>query len=142
MRTALRGTTLELCAPGLPALVVARRAGAARRVRIWHDDCDALDAGDDAADWASRGSAPPAGCAIRSAPRRLSSRDCTGDVSAPNQFSDGFPVLVANRASLDELNPRLAQPLPMNRFRPKSCSRGSRAWDEDRIDELRIGAYA
>jgi uncharacterized protein YcbX len=72
--------------------------------------------------------------------RRLSSRDWTGEVSAPNQFSDGFPVLVANRASLDELNSRLAQPLPMNRFRPNIVLAGLAPWDEDRIDGLHIGS--
>jgi uncharacterized protein YcbX len=142
VRTALRGTTLELTAPGLPPLIVPDDAGGpARRVRIWHDDCDALDAGDAAADWASR--ALGAACRLVQfdpRQRRLSSRDWTGAVSAPNQFSDGFPLLVANHASLEELNARLAQPLPMNRFRPNLVLDGLAAWDEDRIDEIVIGA--
>jgi uncharacterized protein YcbX len=142
VRTALRGTTLELTAPGLPPLIVPDDAGgSARRVRIWHDDCDALDAGDAAADWASR--AIGAACRlVQFDPRqtRLSSRDWTGEVSAPNQFSDGFPLLIANHASLEELNARLAQPLPMNRFRPNLVLAGLAAWNEDRIDEIVIGA--
>jgi hypothetical protein len=32
----------------------------------------------------------------------------TGGIEAPNQFSDGFPVLVTSEASLDGLNERLA----------------------------------
>jgi uncharacterized protein YcbX len=142
VRTALRGATLELTAPGLPALAVTDDApGAARRVRVWNDDCDAIDAGDAAADWTSRA----VGVACRlvrfdTRQTRLSSREWTGAVLAPNQFSDGFPVLVANRASLDELNSRLAQPLPMNRFRPNLVLAGLAPWDEDRIDELHIGS--
>lgn len=34
-------------------------------------------------------------------------------------FADGFPLLLANQSSLDDLNTRLAAPIPMNRFRPK-----------------------
>jgi uncharacterized protein YcbX len=142
IRTALRGTTLELTAPGLPPLIVPDDAGGpARRVRIWNDDVDAIDAGDDAADWAGR--AIGAACRLVQfdpRQRRLSSRDWTGEALAPNQFSDGFPILVANRASLDELNSRLAQPLPMNRFRPNIVLAGLAPWDEDRIDELHIGS--
>jgi hypothetical protein len=39
--------------------------------------------------------------------RRLSSMKWTGGVEALNQFSDGFPILVASQASLDGLNQRL-----------------------------------
>jgi len=142
VHTALRGATLELGAPGLTALAVANGApGVARRVRIWNDDVDAIDAGDAAADWASR--AIGAACRLvrfDTRQTRLSSRDWTGDVAAPNQFADGFPILVANRASLDELNSRLTRPLPMNRFRPNIVLAGLAPWDEDRIDELRIGS--
>lgn len=34
-------------------------------------------------------------------------------------FSDGYPFLVVSEASLEDLNKRLSQPIPMNRFRPK-----------------------
>lgn len=34
-------------------------------------------------------------------------------------FADGFPFLLANQSSLDDLNTRLARPIFMNRFRPK-----------------------
>ena len=141
IRTALRGMTLDLQLPACQRSPRRRRARRSRRVRIWNDDVDAIDAGDAAADWASR--AIGAACRlVRFDPRqrRLSSRDWTGEGRAPNQFSDGFPVLVANRASLDELNSRLAQPLPMNRFRPNIVLAGLAPWDEDRIDELHIGS--
>jgi uncharacterized protein YcbX len=34
-------------------------------------------------------------------------------------FADEFPFLLISQASLDALNTRLAEPVPMNRFRPK-----------------------
>jgi uncharacterized protein YcbX len=56
-------------------------------------------------------------------------------------FADGFPFLVANQASLDELNGQLqAQSTPtvaMNRFRPNIVLQGLPAYDEDYLAGLR-----
>ena len=59
-------------------------------------------------------------------------------------FADGFPLLIANQASLDDLNARLiakgAAPVPMNRFRPNIVIDGEwEAFDEDRTAWLSIG---
>jgi uncharacterized protein YcbX len=53
-------------------------------------------------------------------------------------FADGYPVLVANQASLDELNGLLAaqgdRPVPMNRFRPNIVVAGDLpAYEEDHV---------
>ena len=44
-------------------------------------------------------------------------------------FADGFPLLVANQASLDDLNARLrakgAAEVPMDRFRPNIVVQGT-----------------
>ncbi|MCC7464087.1 MAG: MOSC N-terminal beta barrel domain-containing protein [Gammaproteobacteria bacterium] len=142
LRTALQGAALRLSAPGLPDITLAGdAAGSARTVRVWNDECDGIDAGDDAADWVSQVIGMP--CRVlRFDPRRtrLSAMQWTRGIAAPNQFSDGFPLLVANRASLAALNGQLDTPLPMNRFRPNLVLDGLAPWDEDRIDELHIGA--
>ena len=46
-------------------------------------------------------------------------------------FADGFPYLIVGQASLDELNRRLEQPLPMNRFRPNFVFTGGDPFEED-----------
>jgi uncharacterized protein len=46
---------------------------------------------------------------------------------------------VISRASLDDLNNRLAAPLPMNRFRPSIVLDGLQPFDEDRIHTLCVG---
>lgn len=46
-------------------------------------------------------------------------------------FADGFPYLVIGQASLDELNSRLDQPLPMNRFRPNFVFTGGQPFEEE-----------
>ena len=53
-----------------------------------------------------------------------------------NEFSDGFPLLVISEASLEDLNSRLPEPLPMNRFRPNIVLAGIEPYDEDRIADL------
>lgn len=56
-----------------------------------------------------------------------------------NSFSDGFPILIASEASLNDLNSRLDEPLPMNRFRPNLVISGSKAFEENEIKEFKIG---
>jgi uncharacterized protein YcbX len=55
-----------------------------------------------------------------------------GDVVS---FADGYPLLLANAASLDALNDWLAEageePVPMTRFRPNVVVAGAPPWAED-----------
>lgn len=53
-------------------------------------------------------------------------------------FADGFPFLVTNQASLDELNSRLEHPVDMRRFRPNLVVSGAQPWDEDRWTSLSV----
>jgi len=46
-------------------------------------------------------------------------------------FADGFPILLIGQSSIDELNERLEEPLPMNRFRPNVVVSGASPWEED-----------
>jgi len=46
-------------------------------------------------------------------------------------FADGFPFLLISQESLDDLNRRLAVPLPMNRFRPNLVVSGCAPFAED-----------
>lgn len=148
-----RGSELVLRAPGMLALHLhGDRVEARTRVRIWDDAVDAWDMGDLAAQWFNDFLQPAAHGQPRLGPmrlvrfdpdvRRLSPAKWTGDVEAPNQFSDGFPVLVASEASLADLNTRLAAaghaPVSMARFRPNLVLDGVEAFDEDRLDELHI----
>ncbi|SHJ04736.1 hypothetical protein SAMN02745146_2109 [Hymenobacter daecheongensis DSM 21074] len=50
-----------------------------------------------------------------------------GDVS----FADAYPFLVIGQASLDDLNTRLAEPVPMNRFRPNLVFSGGTPYEEE-----------
>ncbi len=54
-------------------------------------------------------------------------------------FADGYPYLLTNQASLDDLNGRLNQPIPMDRFRSNLIVSGFAAFAEDRWKRMRIG---
>jgi uncharacterized protein len=58
-------------------------------------------------------------------------------------FADGYPVLIANEASLADLNTRITQnggqAVPMNRFRANIVVKGALAWEEDGWNEIAIG---
>jgi len=54
-------------------------------------------------------------------------------------FADGFPLLLISQGSLDLLNSKLAQPVPMLRFRPNLVVAGTTAHAEDDWKRIRIG---
>lgn len=150
----LRHYDLVLRAPGMLALhLQIDTVESACQVRVWDDMVQAYDMGDLAAQWFSTFLAPDAATVapwpyrlVRFDPehRRLSNLQWTGGVEAPNQFSDGFPVLVTSTASLDGLNRRLLAagqaPVGMERFRPNIVLEGLDEHDEDRLDALHFQA--
>ncbi|MGE0333075.1 MAG: MOSC domain-containing protein [Ramlibacter sp.] len=140
----LRLSDVVLRAPGMLALHLAMDAvEESVKVRVWDDEVDAYDMGGVAAQWFSDFLGQKLRL-VRFDPdcRRLSSLKWTGGVEAPNQFSDGFPVLVASEASLSMLNERLAAgghaAVGMERFRPNVVLADMDAHDEDRIDVMHI----
>ncbi|MBE7939467.1 MULTISPECIES: MOSC N-terminal beta barrel domain-containing protein [Ramlibacter] len=144
VRPQIKLSEVVLRAPGMLALHLAvDTVESPRRVRVWDDEVDAWDMGDLAAQWFSDFLGQRLRL-VRFDPevRRLSSRQWTGTLEAPNQFSDGFPLLVVSEGSLAELNRRLAEAghaaVGMERFRPNIVLAGLEAQDEDRLGALRI----
>jgi uncharacterized protein YcbX len=144
VRPQLKTFEIILRAPGMLALHLAMDAvEQPARVRVWDDEVAAYDMGPVAAQWFTDFLGQPLRL-VRFDPahRRLSSLQWTGGVEAPNQFSDGFPVLVTSEASLADLNARLVgaghAAVDMARFRPNVVLGGVQAHDEDRLDMLRI----
>jgi uncharacterized protein YcbX len=146
VRPQLKHYEVVLRAPGMLALHLnIEGVEAPVRVRVWDDDVAAFDMGDVAAQWFSDFLGAKLRL-VRFDPEheRLSNMKWTQGVAAPNQFSDGFPLLVVSEASLGELNRRLAEaghpPVGMERFRPNIVLAGIEAHDEDRLDVIRIAA--
>lgn len=54
-------------------------------------------------------------------------------------LADGFPFLIIGEASLADLNSRLQEPVPMNRFRPNFVFSGGSPYEEDNWKFFSIG---
>ena len=140
----LEADALVLQAPGQAPLTVPFAAtGPMALVRVWSDKVWAWDMGDVAAQWFSDFLGQS--CQLVRfdvAQRRLSSLEWTGGAEAPNQFADGFPLLLASMAGLDALYAQLAAAghsgVGMERFRPNLVLGGVDAHAEDWLDLLHI----
>jgi len=142
IRPEIRGTRLVVSAPGMDDLLLplVPMGGVEVGVRIW--------------DWQGSGWAPsPEGDAWFTNYLGLMARllycppELAQEVSrtwSPEggraAFTDGFPLLLIGQGSLAELNRRLSEPLPMNRFRPNLVVEGSEPFAEDTWRGFRVGA--
>ncbi len=143
IRPQIKHLEVVLRAPGMLALHLGiNEVDSPARVTVWKDTVDAWDMGGVAAQWFSDFLGRPGLRLVRFDPevRRLASAKWTGEVQAPIEFADGFPLLVTSTASLAELNARLAAvghaPVGIERFRANIVLDGVHAHDEDRVDEL------
>ena len=144
IETAIVGDRLVLRKPqGKELSLPLDLVGPEVEVTCWGDRCAAFDAGDEAAAWLTEHLGKPARL-VRFDQRRKRASDekWTQGVEALNQFSDGFPWLLISQASLDELNSRLQQPLPMNRFRPNIVVDGLPPFGEDTVLDFVAGDIA
>jgi uncharacterized protein YcbX len=133
---------LELNATGMaPFRLMPVAEGTALMVRVWRDCVAAVDQGDLVADWL--GAFLGVCCRLvrqaDSAIRRVDPAYATDPRDEVN-FADGYPLLLLSEESLSDLNRRLADPLPINRFRPNVVVRGlDRPFAEDGWSRIRIG---
>jgi uncharacterized protein YcbX len=146
----LRSDVLELQAPAMPAFAIPLAMPKLSQattvtVRVWNDTVDALDCGNDAANWFSAYLGEPVRL-VRFHPqvRRIANTAWTGSVQAPTRFSDGFPILLVSEESLADLNEKLVlqgrDALPMNRFRPNIVISGIAAFEEDYVESFQTGS--
>ncbi len=141
VRPALAGDALVLEAPGHPPLELPPPPEARRQaVRVFDDAVEAAPVGDAADAWISAFLGLPARIvafpadAVRPVDRRYARR-ATDRVA----FVDAYPCLLISQASLDLLNRRLAEPVPMDRFRPNLVVAGTAPHAEDGWRRLRVG---
>ena len=107
-------------------------------VKVWRDECQAYDAGEEAAKWLSK--ALSVKCRLVYFPEdefRQVDLDYAnkGEKTA---FSDGFPLLLISEASLNDLNDRLSMPITIERFRPNIVVSGCQPFAEDNWKKIRI----
>ncbi len=112
------------------------------RVRVWRDWAEAVYGAPEASDALSR----YCGKAFRFVymPDESFRRVDASRVTEYRRvsFADGFPFLITNLASLEELNSRLDNTVDIRRFRPNIVVEGAAPWDEDTWTSLVIGDTA
>jgi uncharacterized protein YcbX len=139
--SSIQGDRLRVDGPGMPTLDIPLNPSpaVATRVAVWDDICPASWVGESAAEWfceflecacslvhMADGVVRPADPIFAPPGSRVS-------------FADGFPFLLISEESLADLNRRLPEALPMNRFRPNLVIAGGEPYDEDRWTRLEIG---
>jgi hypothetical protein len=110
------------------------------RVEVWGDQCHAIRVSEAADTWFS--DFLDVSCSLVYMPdstRRRVDQDFSTSEDLVS-FADGFPFLLVGQSSLDDLNRRLDDPVPMNRFRPNIVVSGTEPFAEDNWDEIRIGS--
>jgi len=134
LRLSLGDSSMEVQPPAADAPEV--------RVTIWEDSVRALLADNAAGTWLSEQLGLP--CRLVYMPDNCQ-RLVDGLYAREGEtvsFADGFPLLLIAEASLDDLNSRLDNSVPMNRFRPNLVVAGCDAFSEDGWQRIRIGAVA
>lgn len=133
--------TLTLKAPGRASCEMsAGNSTTSTTIEVWGNRYTGFDEGDRVADWLE---------AFLGMQCRLvrvnpdNDRQCV--VNLPDgkpvrlSFVDGCSFLVISQESLADLNDRMSQPVPMERFRPNIVISGLGAFAEDACRELQIG---
>ncbi|MFK8032322.1 MAG: MOSC domain-containing protein [Gammaproteobacteria bacterium] len=143
--TQLTNTHLVLAHPTMPTLYIPLDHVDAEpeNVVVWKDICTAVDQGSDSAEWLTKVLEPNNTGSVRLMRFALDGHrpvepDFLADVSAETGFADGYPYLVANEASLEALNNKLDEPVPMNRFRPNIVVNGLPALIEHKLSVLDV----
>ena len=141
LHAAIQEDVLTLRAPcRVPLTVTPGPAVASRVVSLWRDAVSVAECGAEAAAWLTAALGLP--CRLvhlaETRARKLRADHARGEGEVVS-LADGFPVLLASRASLADLNARLARPVKMSRFRPNLVIEGAPAWAEDTWRRLRIG---
>ncbi|MES2304950.1 MAG: MOSC N-terminal beta barrel domain-containing protein [Gemmatimonadota bacterium] len=138
----LDGNRLTVRAPhAKPLAFEIDQSGRMTDVVVWDSAFRAHDQGERAAAWFT----DVTGTALRlvwfgAGSQRFIDPEYSPRSDAQTAFTDGYQALIVQEESLADLNARLAEPVPMTRFRPNIVVQGGAAWGEDDWREVRVGA--
>ena len=139
---ALESTQLRLRAPGHPDLLLPLEGGSGDmlRARVWRDEVEVRACGPEADAWSREALGVP--CRLVHLPPE-SVRTMSGRPPGEGPrvtLNDGYPLHLVSRASLEDLNRRLPEPVAVERFRPNLLVEGTEPYAEDGWQRLHTGA--
>ena len=137
----IQGDRLRIEAPGMPPLETPLHPTpvVATQVTVWDDTVSASWVGESAASWFTEFLGTPCSLVHMAEDVLRPADPAYAPSGARVSFADGFPFLLISEESLADLNSRLGQALPMNRFRPNLVVSGGQAFAEDGWDRIEIG---
>lgn len=107
--------------------------------RVWDDHVEVAEVSDNLSQWFS--ALLNTDCKLvafpEDNPRRVDPRYSFNDENV--SLADAYPFLIIGQSSLEDLNRRLEEPLPMNRFRPNFVFTGAAPHAEDGWKNFSIG---
>lgn len=112
-----------------------------KKAKIWKDDVRGVHVGQESDDWFSDILAQSVHLLHMNAAvsRPLVKERLPQDRSFEVSFADGYPYLLTSQSSLDDLNSRLENSVPMDRFRSNLVVSGFEPFAEDGWKRIRIG---
>ena len=134
-------TGLLLKAPSMEPVTISKiENDSPLIVNVWDDYYPAIDQGDEAAQWISSYLGINSRLVLmnKNFARRVDSKYALSETDQVS-FADGYPFLLISQESLDDLNCRLENPLPMNRFRPNIVIEGCEPYQEDKMKRIKVG---
>ena len=138
----LNDGTLELTAPDYDSIQVGiQTTGVPVSVGVWKSrGVQAIDQGEEAAQWFSDWLGTEVRLVhIADGYIRRVSQEYAVQPDDHTGFADGYPILLTSEEGLQDLNSRLASPVPMNRFRPNVVVKGCEPFAEDNWNRIRAG---
>lgn len=142
IQTRVDNNRLYFSAPDMDEIsVYAKFVGTELSVQVWgNSGIETYDYGDKAAGWLS--SFLQTDCRLvrmkDTYQRNVNSKYAMQETDQVG-FADAYPFLLITQASLDDLNGRLAEPVPLNRFRPNIVIAGTEPFAEDTWRRIRVG---
>ena len=137
---------LMLCAKGFDAIAHHRiLQGDTGSVGFLFDTVDVVDQGDEIAQWLSRVVCESVRLV---AIEKAFNRNLPGTAleavhgNPQHNFVDVAPVMIVNEATLNDLNSRISQPVPVQRFRPNIVVGGLEAYAEDDISSMQGAEFS
>ena len=114
-------------------------SGTIVKTRVWEDDVTTQEVSADHSQWFSEqlGVTCKLVAFEEKSPRPVDARFAINLEQV--SLADAYPLLIIGRASLDDLNGRLKNPVPMNRFRPNLIFTGGEAYEEDGWNKFTVG---
>ncbi len=139
IRTTVTSDGLVLRQPFSSLCLPLEPSGPDLTVQVWKSEVSARAYGQETDRWLTEALGEPSRL-VKMPPESIRPTDPAYSQSGDQvSFADGFPLLLASDSSLDDLNSRMAAPVPIGRFRPNAVVSGSEPWDEDNWLTLQLG---